>query len=368
MKCIKCRKKIPDKSKFCNFCGTKQENQHFYRRPDGLFEKVLNIDGKRVAFRAKTEDEVWTKIRTYQVKQELGITFEEAAELWYDDHWETLSPTTQRGYKYAYEEIKKHFAGKYIRQMAHKDISRYMKSLPRSYARKTCLTRLMLLNMIFKNAITEDLCETNPCEYITVPKGHTSKKRRAPTEDEIRTIRSSIGVMYHDLDVGLLAVFFFYTGLRKGETLALTFGDIDRERARIRVTKSVYFINNTPKLKKPKTAAGIREVIVPNMLLELLPSGEKDEYVFGESPADLMRQHFFDKAWAHWQKETGLDLTAHQLRHGYATLLHEAGIDVKDAQDLLGHADASTTQNIYTEVSHTKREKTAKILNDYLTH
>ena len=177
-----------------------------------------------------------------------------------------------------------------------------------------------------------------------------------------------VAFYYHGLEVGLLAVFFFYTGLRKGETLALTFGDIDRERARIRVTKSVYFINNTPKLKKPKTAAGIREVIVPNMLLELLPSGEKDEYVFGESPADLMRQHFFDKAWAHWQKETGLDLTAHQLRHGYATLLHEAGIDVKDAQDLLGHADASTTQNIYTEVSHTRREKTAKILNDYLTH
>jgi integrase len=59
-------------------------------------------------------------------------------------------------------------------------------------------------------------------------------------------------------------------------------------------------------------------------------------------------------------------LTAHQLRHGYATLLHEADIDVKDAQDLLGHADASTTQNIYTEVSDRRRKAVAEKINSYL--
>ena len=231
----------------------------------------------------------------------------------------------------------------------------YVKDVINQEMEQLTIAKNVLLTCIFRDARRDRINQVN-------------RDRLINTDFSLLSSNCNGGVMYHDLDVGLLAVFFFYTGLRKGETLALTFGDIDRERARIRVTKSVYFINNTPKLKKPKTAAGIREVIVPNMLLELLPSGEKDEYVFGESPADLMRQHFFDKAWAHWQKETGLDLTAHQLRHGYATLLHEAGIDVKDAQDLLGHADASTTQNIYTEVSHTRREKTAKILNDYLTH
>ncbi|MBQ5688226.1 MAG: tyrosine-type recombinase/integrase, partial [Ruminococcus sp.] len=53
-------------------------------------------------------------------------------------------------------------------------------------------------------------------------------------------------------------------------------------------------------------------------------------------------------------------------RHGYATLLHEADIDVKDAQALLGHADAGTTQNIYTEVSDRRREIVAERINNYL--
>ena len=79
-----------------------------------------------------------------------------------------------------------------------------------------------------------------------------------------------------------------------------------------------------------------------------------------------MKKDFFDKAWTHWKEESGLDLTAHQLRHGYATLLHDADIDVKDAQYQLGHADASTTQNIYTEVSARKRADVAKRLNNFL--
>ena len=79
-----------------------------------------------------------------------------------------------------------------------------------------------------------------------------------------------------------------------------------------------------------------------------------------------MKKDFFDKAWKFWRDETGIDLTAHQLRHGYATLLHEADVDVKDAQELLGHSDVSVTQNIYTEVSNRRRKKVAKQINSYL--
>ena len=66
MKCKKCRKDIPDGSKFCNHCGAPVEaRKKLYRRPDGLYEKIMIIDGKRVAFRAKKEAEVYKKIREY---------------------------------------------------------------------------------------------------------------------------------------------------------------------------------------------------------------------------------------------------------------------------------------------------------------
>ena len=81
MKCKKCRKEIPDGSKFCNHCGTPQTGrQKLYRRKDGLYEKIMTIDGKRVAFRAKKEADVFKKIREYEEKKERGELFEDVAE------------------------------------------------------------------------------------------------------------------------------------------------------------------------------------------------------------------------------------------------------------------------------------------------
>ena len=366
MKCKKCKKQIPEKSKFCCYCGTKQKNEKLYRRKDGLYEKIIILNGKRVAFRAKTENEVYKKIADYQEKKEAGYTFVEVAEMWYDEHWETLSPTTQRGYKHAFEEIKDYFYDKHISELSHKHINQYIKGLPKSFARKTCLTRLNIINMICKYAVVEDFISDNPCSYITVPKGHKQTKRKAPTNTEIDIIKNNINFTHRDFPIGLLAYFLLFTGCRKGEALALKYENINRKTARLKINKSVYYISNNPKIKEPKTQAGNREIIIPKKLLSLIPKGKDKDYIFSPDPTAPPKQSHFDYAWKAYQKETGLTLTAHQLRHGYATILHEADIDVKDAQDLLGHADVSTTQNIYTEVSDKRKNITEQKLNNYL--
>ena len=372
MKCKKCRKTIPDGSKFCNHCGAPLGGKKkLYRRPDGLYEKIMMIDGKRVAFRAKKEADVFKKIREYEStrthEEEHGALFTEIAEEWEEEHRRNISPTSwNQCYAYPFNEIKEYFTNEFIKDITHKDINAYMKKLPKTYARKTCANRLSILNMIFKYAVVEEYISENPCSYISVPKGHGASKRRAPDSGEMEAIKANYMVTYKNVCVGFLALFLLYTGLRKGEALALTFGDIDRDQKLISVTKSVYYESNEPHIKNPKTAAGVREVVIPDYLLPLIPKGKMGDLVFCRYAGELMKKDFFDKAWHHWQEETGLDLTAHQLRHGYATLLHDADVDVKDAQDQLGHADASTTQNIYTEVSNHRRNKIAERLNSYL--
>jgi integrase len=304
MKCKKCRKIIPDGSKFCNHCGTPlTAKQKLYRRPDGLYEKIMTIGGKRVAFRAKKEADVYKKIREYEEKKERGMMFVDVADKWESEHRQEISDASwASAYAFPFEEIKEYFADDYINDITHKDIAAYMRQLPRTYARKTCATRLNIINMIFKYAVIEEIVTDNPCSYITVPKGHGAKKRSAPTQEEIDIIKDSLSVQYKNLAVGFLALFLLYTGCRKGEALALTFGDIDREKKRIKITKSVYYTSNEPHLKKPKTEAGEREIIIPDYLLARLPSGKKSELIFSQG-GNLMKKNFYDNAWEHYQKK-----------------------------------------------------------------
>lgn len=367
MKCKKCRKEIPDGSKFCNHCGAKQEKQKMYRRPDGLYEKSLTINGKRKVFRGKTEREINQKIANFKEDIATGPLFKDVAENWETEHFPTLSPTTQRGYKPAYREVKEYFGEDYIKKITHKDINKYLKQLPASYARKTVATRLLVLNLIFKYAINEDIIEDSPCSYVSVPKGHGATKRRAPTEEEIKKIKLNADFEWQGFKVGLFAVFVLYTGLRKGEALALQFKDIDYKAARIDINKTVYYDNSVPMLKNsPKTDAGKRTVIIPKYLLDILPKGKKSDYVFSDNPKQPCGNSVYEVGFEHWQKVSGVPLTAHSLRHGYSTILHEAGVDVKDAQALLGHADITTTQNIYTDVSNKQKQKAEKLINEYL--
>lgn len=367
MKCKKCRKEIPDGSKFCNHCGKPTSEKKLYRRADGLYTKSVTVNGKRVQFYGRTEKEVFNKIAAYKEEADKGEKFAAVADRWHEEHWNDIAPTTQKGYARIYKELtEEYFKDDYISAITHKDIARYMQQLPKSYAYSTCHHRLAVLKMIFRYAVAEDIIKDNPCNEIKVPKGHGTAKRRAPDTAEINVIKKSIGVTYKRFPVGVLAVFLLYTGLRKGEALALTHKDIDTDSMRITVNKSAYWVDDAPALKTPKTESGVRKIILPKFLLPLLPKGRANDYVFGAAPREMVRQKFFTNAWKRWKEESGLDLGAHQLRHGYATLLHEAGVDIKDAQKLLGHANTNITQNVYTDVSAAQFLAVEKKINAYI--
>lgn len=68
-------------------------------------------------------------------------------------------------------------------------------------------------------------------------------------------------------------------------------------------------------------------------------------------------------AWDRYKKLSGVQISPHELRHAYATTLYDAGIDVKAAQELLGHSTVAMTQDIYTHISQQRREDTRRKLN-----
>lgn len=351
-----------------------------YRRPDGLYEKIITIDGKRVPFRAKTEKEVSKKIAEYKGRQETGRSFREIANDWYDDHFATIAYNTQKSYKPAYMRAVENFGDTPVKQIKPGDINSFLGKFARKgYAQKTVKNQLLVLNLIFNHAVIDGDLEINPADHITVPKNLPKGTRELPPDDTLELVKKSI-----DAPFGFLAYFLLYTGCRIGEALALQYGDIDREKKIIKISKSVYHQNNKPHIKTPKTAAGIREIILLDLLAQHLPYGKSDEYLFPGEDGGPMTYSQTKHAWNAYCKSIGLfddkiivdkdghkhakiapHLTPHQLRHGFATILFEAGIDEKDAQELLGHSSISVTRDTYTHIRRMRKEQTAEKLNSY---
>ena len=164
---------------------------------------------------------------------------------------------------------------------------------------------------------------------------------------------------------GFLAYFLLYTGLRISEALALNYEDIDRENKIINVNKKIVHDGNNPILiNETKTESGTRTVILLDRVAKYLPN-KKHGIIFCNEHEDYLTKKQLACRWDKMRKENNLTLTAHQLRHAYATMLFEAGIEAKDAQELMGHKDIKLTQDIYTHIRQERKSETAEKLNSF---
>lgn len=338
------------------------------KRADGRYMKQITINGKVKSFYGKTQAEVNRKIIEYQGEQKNGKVFSAVADEWWGIHQEKIEHNTAKQYRPALREIIDCFGDTMIQNIESAQIEKFIYSFAaQGYAKKTVKTRLLVLNLIFKYAVVHGYCNTNPCLYIAIPRTLKTQKRAFPTKEDLTIVKTSLEAPF-----GLFAYLILYSGLRRAEALSLTCNDIDFEKKEIRVNKSIYWMGNVPYLKTPKTEAGIRSVILLDCLSNELKNHIKshnlsgDDLLFPGQNGELMHNGHFTRLWNKYREETGLTITPHQLRHAYATILYEAGVDLKDAQTLMGHSSIQVTQDIYTHISETQKKKTASKLNAFV--
>lgn len=334
------------------------------KRADGRYQKSITIDGKRHVFYGKTPAEINRKILDFQKKTENGKTFREVADEWANEHFDKIEYSTARRYRRLKDAVTDEVGDMYINEITSNDIILFLRKLSaQDYSSKTIKDQLSVIKMIFKYAVIQQYITNNVTEYITPEKGKKSVTRQPLTDKEIAIVNNSI-----DCTFGFFVYFLLYTGLRKGEALALKWSDIDFNNKTINVSNSVYHEGNTPKIKPPKTDAGTRTVILLDCLYEKLKERYKpnETYVFNYN-GNLMGGSMYTRRWKKYQQETNTSFTAHQLRHTFATLLFEANINVKDAQVLMGHSDISVTQNIYTHIRQSRVSQTANALNSFIS-
>lgn len=177
------------------------------------------------------------------------------------------------------------------------------------------------------------------------------------------------------------------TGLRQGEILGLQNENIDKT---IRVKKSLNKVKKFDgkestgyeyKLITPKTKNSIRIIDLPNNLIKLIENykelqknkwkNQNKEFkesslLFTTSTCNMIDGANLLKRWKSFLAENDIKYKKwHSLRHSYASLLFQAGADIKTVQELLGHADINTTAQIYVHIFPETKKKAVKLINDF---
>ena len=334
-------------------------------RADGRLCKAITDPKtkKRVYFYGATEREINRKIIEYTTKQEMGRTFGEIADKWWEEAEPDLAHQTLRGYRPALKRALAEFGSMHIKSITSSDISRFYKELAaKKFTLKTISNNRIILNQVFEYAILYKDIEHNPCASAKMPKADKANKNRplspASPEDEERVLTSDHPWFF--------PLFALLTGLRKGELLALQWKDIDFENNIIYVTKSIGHQGDRPFIKEPKTEAGKRIVPLLNDLKEFLlkqPNKKPDHFIVSDTGKEPLTNRRYQTLSKHYKEQTGTTCTAHRLRHSFATNAYEKNVDVKGIQEIVGHKHISTTMNTYTHFRKESIKKAAEKLN-----
>lgn len=211
-----------------------------------------------------------------------------------------------------------------------------------------------------EKAVKEGLIRVNPAIGCKLP----PKKAR---ELQVLTQNEILRFLHQAKEEGYYELFLLElgTGMRRGEILALKWSDINFATGELRIERQVYIIKAEVIISAPKTKASIRTVILPPSLLKTLAVYKEtvdSEWMF-PSPTDNGRPRNPSSVRKRLQlilERAGCKkVRFHDLRHTFATMALEHGMDVKTLSATIGHVSSATTLDIYSHITDTMQRQAA---------
>lgn len=328
---------------------------------------------KRKTFYGKTRREVQEKLDNFKAEVKTGTyveprktTFGDWVTCWLELYVKpTVKMSTFSKYRInARTHIIPNLGHIELQQLTTDHIQEFYNALAKTHSSSVIAIVHQIISGCLKAAVKQKVILNNPAEHTVRP---TVKYR------EITPLSPQEVTAYLEAAKGerLYAAFLldFYTGLRRGELLALRWSDIDLDAGILTVRRSLSRVetyDGKTKLvfSEPKTASSKREIpLLPFVLQELKAhkarqaqeklllgqAYQDNDLVFATAegkpvePRNLLRKH---KAIL---KKAGLrsEIRIHDIRHTFGTLLAQAGENPKNLQAILGHADIRTTLGTY---------------------
>ena len=217
------------------------------------------------------------------------------------------------------------------------------------------------LTAIFNYAIRFHNLDKNPCHIA----GSIGKKDA--DEMQILSLQEFNKMIdcVTDKENKFFYIILFWTGMRKGELLALTYEDVDFENKTIMINKNFQIVKREKLITNPKTPKGRRVItvndIVLNCIKELWSTSykpNKTDKIFYLSKDSLKRQ--LDTAC---KKAEVPRIRVHDLRHSHASYLLSNGVNIVILSRRLGHEKVQTTLNIYCHICPSSEDRLNDVLN-----
>lgn len=223
---------------------------------------------------------------------------------------------------------------------------------------------------VYELAIYAYLIPKNPVDEVTAPK-FSYKQKQVLTDEQLAIFMDAIkeDAVWHDLFYTELT-----TGLRRGELCGLMWEDFDETEGTLKVRRTVRREKGGGLTTgDTKTYAGTRKIVLPPSTAQLLRERKKTamtDWIFPnpvkpELPTDPGAAYDRMKALL---KKAGLpDIRFHDLRHTFATLALQNGVDIRTVSGMLGHADAGFTLRTYTHTNNQAQTQAAQTVGSVLS-
>ena len=333
---------------------------------DGYYRTSVVFDGKRYQVAAKTEAEAYKKagklrseLESGRRKKRQGVTLAVFAKEWLETYHGTDTENDKRYAQIVKGIIVPELGAKKIREITEAELQRFLNDHADSSFSQLSKIR-MTLKQIFHKARKNHLIVDDPAEDLVLPECKKGTHRSLTPEESYLLLKAS-----SERPDGLYMKIMLYCGLRPQEVDVLQWKFVDLDKRVIYVRQALK--HKTSTIGTPKSAAGERDVPIPDVLLSELKAvaAGPEEYVISRNGKHLTESSRY-RLWKAIYKRMDIlagavvyrneivehaiaqDLDLYDLRHTYCTNLQSSGVALNVAKELMGHEDVTVTANIYT--------------------
>ena len=315
----------------------------------------------------------FTKSGQYTVGTWMDTWFENVAKI-------KVRPSSHQTYKgYIDNHIKPSIGNITLEKLTTMDLQKFYRKLltkgrverieskdqPKGLSAKTVRNINQVISSAMDLAVAQKIILTNPTNTCELPKVERKEMQTVPAEQLSAFLeeakRSGVYEMYY-IELA--------TGLRRGELLGLKWTDIDWKNGIIKVRRQVARVDGQIVEAPLKTKNSYRAVSISPQAIEVLREQKRktnDTYVFPSPNGGPISPDSVNNMLKRVLERAGIPkVRFHDLRHTFATIALQNGVDIKTVSGILGHFSAGFTLDTYAHVTTAAQKEAAQTMGNIL--